>query len=53
MDQPISESSVSLQLAAIQKRCEALMDKEGGVLELTLAEPEESAEDSDRYTLQR
>ncbi len=53
MDKPISESSVSLRLAEIQKRCEALMGEEGGELELTLAETDAPTENPDRYTLQR
>jgi hypothetical protein len=39
MDTPLSESSVSLKLEEIQKRCSDLMDQPGGSLELTLEEP--------------
>ena len=39
MDTPLSESSVSLKLEEIQKRCSDLMDQPGGLLELTLEEP--------------
>ena len=36
---PLSESSVSLKLAEIQKRCGELMDEPGALLELSLEEP--------------
>ena len=41
MDSPLSESSVSLKLSLIQKRCSELMNKTDG-LALTLEEPEPS-----------
>ena len=36
---PLSESSVSLKLAEIQRRCNELMDEPGALLELSLEEP--------------
>jgi hypothetical protein len=53
MDHPISESSVSMKLAAIQKRCMELMEESGDSLELTLADADEPGQDPDRYSLQR
>lgn len=38
-DAPLSESSVSLKLAEIQKRCSKIMDEPGALQELTLEEP--------------
>jgi len=40
IDTPLSQSSVSLKLELIQKRCSQLLD-EPDSLELTLEEPEE------------
>ena len=37
MDEPLSQSNVSLKLSEIQKRCEKLLD--GEQLELSLEEP--------------
>jgi len=51
VDTPLSESSVSLKLAEIQRRCGELMDASDDSPELTLAEPEPI--DDDRYSLQR
>ena len=50
MKEPLSESSVSLNLSLIQKRCSELMETEEE-LELTLEEPVPSDEDgaSDPY----
>jgi len=48
MDSPLSESSVSLKLSLIQKRCGELMDKMDGH-ELTLEEPESSSSSGDPY----
>ncbi len=45
MDCPLSESSVSLKLSVIQKRCSELMNKADG-LELTLEESEPSSSSS-------
>ncbi len=39
MDTPLSESSVSLKLEEIQKRCGELMDRPGRLSELALEEP--------------
>ena len=38
-DTPLSESSVSLKLELIQKRCNELMDDPDAMLELALDEP--------------
>jgi len=54
MDTPLSESSVSLNLEMIQKRCSELMDQPDAMLELAIDEP--AAEDpraSDPYNFQR
>lgn len=39
MDTPLSQSSVSLKLEEIQKRCNELMDEPDALSELTLEEP--------------
>lgn len=39
MKTPLSESSVSLKLEEIQRRCNELMDEPNTLLELTLEEP--------------
>jgi len=39
MDTPLSESSVSLKLEEIQKRCSQLMDEPDTLFELSLEEP--------------
>lgn len=54
METPLSQSSVSLKLEMIQKRCSELMDEPGAMLELAIDEP--AAEDprtSDPYNFQR
>ena len=54
METPLSQSSVSLKLELIQKRCSELMDEPDAMLELVLDEP--AAEDpraSDPYNFQR
>lgn len=54
METPLSESSVSLNLEMIQKRCSELMDKPDTMLELVVDEP--GAEDpraGDPYNFQR
>lgn len=48
MGAPLSESSVSLNLSLIQKRCTQLMDETDG-LELTLEEPAVKVESNDPY----
>ena len=53
MDNPISESSVSLQLAAIQKRCRELLEDSDELSELTLADADEAGQDQDRYSMKR
>lgn len=50
-DAPLSESSVSLKLSLIQKRCNQLMDESDG-LELTLEEPAPQLESNDPYNQQ-
>ena len=49
MDTPLSQSSVSLKLEEIQKRCSELMDEPDGLSELTLEEPALEPESSDPY----
>ena len=39
LETPLSQSSVSLKLEMIQKRCNELMDEPEALLELTLEEP--------------
>ena len=53
MDRTLSQSSVSLKLAEIQKRCNELMSDTGEQMQLTLDETHMSKEDEDRYNLQR
>jgi len=48
MDSPLSESSVSLKLSLIQKRCNELMDETDG-LELILEDFEPSKDTGDPY----
>lgn len=48
MDSPLSESSVSLKLSLIQKRCTELMDETDG-LELSLEDSEPSQSAGDPY----
>ena len=47
MDTPLSQSSVSLRLEEIKRRCEELDQQPSGLLELTLedADPEQSGSD--------
>lgn len=47
MDVPLSESSVSLKLAEIQRRCSELMDAPEALLELTLEDPPAKAPPAD------
>ena len=49
MDTPLSQSSVSLKLEEIQKRCSELMDEPEGLSELTLEEATLEPESSDPY----
>jgi len=55
MDTPLSQSSVSLKLEEIQKRCNELMDEPDALSELTLEEPvvESRSNDNDPYNRQR
>jgi hypothetical protein len=39
MDTPLSESSVSLKLEEIRRRCSELMDEPDALLELSLEDP--------------
>ena len=48
IDSPLSESSVSLKLSLIQKRCSELMDDADG-LGLTLEEPAQATDSNDPY----
>ncbi len=52
MDIPISESSVTLQLSLIQKRCRELMD-DSTDLQLTLEESVADESGSDPYNQHR
>lgn len=49
MDTPLSESSVSLKLEEIQRRCSKLMDEPDGLSELTLEEAIVEPESGDPY----
>ena len=49
MDTPLSESSVSLKLEEIQRRCSELMDEPDGLTELTLEEPTVKEEPEEGY----
>ena len=46
---PLSESTVSLKLADIQKRCTELLQESGDELELALEEPVLAVDDSNPY----
>ena len=48
MDSPLSESSVTLSLSLIQKRCSELMDETDG-LELSLEDAEPAKDAGDPY----
>ena len=48
MDSPLSESSVTLKLSLIQKRCSELMDQTDG-LELTLEDSGPPSSNGDPY----
>lgn len=51
LDAPLSQSSVSLKLSLIQKRCSELMDESDG-LELSLEEPAVAIDGGDPYNQQ-
>ena len=54
METPLSQSSVSMKLELIQKRCSELMDEPDAMLELAIDEPEaENPRASDPYNFQR
>jgi hypothetical protein len=49
MDTPLSESSVSLRLEEIQRRCSELLEEPQGLLELTLEDAVATPESGDPY----
>jgi hypothetical protein len=49
MDTPLSQSSVSLKLEEIQKRCSELMDEPDASMELSLEDPTADPRTSDPY----
>jgi hypothetical protein len=49
MDTPLSQSSVSLKLEEIQKRCNQLMDEPDTLLELSLEDPNMDPPANDPY----
>jgi len=53
MDTPLSESSVSLKLEEIQKRCSQLMDEPDMLFELSLEESNVNPRSSDPYNCHR
>lgn len=53
MDTPLSQSSVSLKLEEIQKRCNELMDEPDALSELTLEEPVVDPRSNDPYNRHR
>lgn len=53
MDTPISQSSVTLKLAEIQKRCSELMDDPDALTELTLEDADSTPDRNDPYNHQR
>jgi hypothetical protein len=53
MDTPLSESSVSLKLEEIQKRCSQLMDEPDTLLELSLEDPKANPRSNDPYNCHR
>ena len=53
MDTPLSESSVSLKLEEIQKRCSQLMNEPDTLFELSLEEPNVDPRSSDPYNCHR
>jgi hypothetical protein len=53
MDAPLSQSSVSLKLEEIQKRCSELMDEPNTLLELSLEDPTADSRASDPYNHHR
>ena len=53
MDKALSESSVTLKLEEIQKRCSELMGDPDGLVELTLEEAVVEPDANDPYNRQR
>ena len=53
MDTPLSESSVSLKLEEIQKRCSELLEHPEALSELTLEEPVADPLSDDPYNRHR
>jgi len=53
MDTPLSQSSVSLKLEEIQKRCNQLMDEPEALLELSLEDPSAIPQANDPYNFHR
>jgi hypothetical protein len=49
MDTPLSESSVSLKLEEIQRRCSELINEPEGLQELSLEDAELAPESGDPY----
>lgn len=49
MDTPLSESSVTLKLELIQRRCQELSDEPEGLLELALEDAVAEPEANDPY----
>jgi len=49
MDTPLSQSSVTLKLEEIQRRCSELLDEPEGLSELALEDPVPDSESSDPY----
>ena len=52
LETPLSESSVSLKLEEIQKRCRQYMEDPEGMLELALDEPAAALRAGDPYNRQ-
>ena len=53
MDAPLSQSSVSLKLEEIQKRCSELLNEPDTLLELSLEDPTADPRASDPYNHHR
>ena len=53
METPLSQSSVSLKLEEIQKRCSELLNEPDALSELTLEEPIAEPPSNDPYNRQR
>ena len=53
MDTPLSESSVTLKLEEIQKRCSELLEQPGALSELALEEPVADPRSNDPYNRHR